>query len=509
MTERILTWSSSLRVRLIGTYVLVTVISFLFSLLLLMDPVEKFILKREEDMLGGIALTLGSTIRSPMEANEKDWDLDLKWTQRRCRRYLNYQLANVRIRVLDAKGRQLTDSQFTDSWDSWKIVRANRPRLAKRSEIVKAMHGFYGASMRDEAEDSDTPYTMYVAMPIFRTNPATGKQQVAFIMYLARPVESVRKNLAELRHWIEVSMLASLIMTIITGIVFSGHLSGGLRSAMQVARDFAAGKMARRMRATGRDEVGQLGAAFNQMADELQRHEQLRRDLLADVSHELRTPLTAISGCVDTLQDGALREDPAAAERFLGIIGKETERMQRLVNDILELSKLQAGVIAIPREPIPVRPLVEEAVEIARMSARQEGLVIRCEYCDDADPDELRVLGNEDRLAQALRNLLENARHHSPDGGAVTVTVEATPDVIIIRVRDEGEGIPAGDLPHVFDRFYRAGKNAKPGGNGLGLAIVREIMLAHEGVVAVDSIVGKGTIFSLQLPRVNEQLMNG
>ena len=110
----------------------------------------------------------------------------------------------------------------------------------------------------------------------------------------------------------------------------------GLQAAMRVARAFAAGKMDQRMHASGRDEVGQLGAAFNQMADALQRQEQLRRDLLADVSHELRTPLTAITGCADTLLDGALRDDPAAAERFLTIMARESGRLQRLVTDILE-----------------------------------------------------------------------------------------------------------------------------------------------------------------------------
>ncbi len=272
---------------------------------------------------------------------------------------------------------------------------------------------------------------------------------------------------------------------------------------MRLARAIAAGRMELRMREKGRDELGQLGKAFNQMADALQRQEQLRRDLLADVSHELRTPLTAITGCADTLTDGTIREDPEAAEHFLNIIQRESGRLQRLVTDILELSKLQTGTLDIPLRALPICPLIEDAVEVARLHARHDQLTIRYDEPVNQVSATLLVLGNEDRLAQALRNLLDNACHHTPAGREISVLVEATADTVSIRVQDEGEGIPPEDLPWVFDRFYRAGKGTKkPGGTGLGLGIVREIMQVHEGQVTVESTVGVGTTFRLHLKRV-------
>ena len=189
------------------------------------------------------------------------------------------------------------------------------------------------------------------------------------------------------------------------------------------------------------------------------------------------------------------------AERFLGIIVQESERLQRLVDDILELSKLQAGAVAIPRTPLAILPLINDAVEIARLHARQHAVTIRIEMPPGLTVDALMVLGNEDRLMQALRNLLDNALHHSPAGNTVTVSLETRETTLVIHVRDEGEGIPPEQLPWVFNRFYRAGKSPQAGGTGLGLAIVREIMLAHKGSITVESTLGHGATFSLHLPR--------
>ncbi len=184
---------------------------------------------------------------------------------------------------------------------------------------------------------------------------------------------------------------------------------------------------------------------------------------------------------------------------------KESERLQRLVADILDLSRLQAGAVPMPREPVALLPIIADAVEIARLHARHDEVNIAYQPPEE-DPDApLQVPANEDRLMQALRNLLDNGRHHSPAGGIVTVTVTVQAAEVIVSVRDEGEGIPPEHLPWVFDRFYRAGKGAKPGGTGLGLAIVREIMLAHGGSITVESTIGHGTTFSLHLPDMSHE----
>jgi signal transduction histidine kinase len=498
-----MTWLASLRVRLIITYVLVTAFSFGLLYLMIMNPVETFLRQREEDNLVAVAKTLGSTIRSPIECDDPAaFAQDLYWTYRRCRLFLRDTMPKTRFRILDSHGKTLTDSEYAGAWSEWMTKQRLAPSLKTHIEVRSAMLKSYGADTRFASSDTSRldSYRMFVALPIVRQG------QLAFIMYLDKPLDVVQVNLRYIRSIIRYGMFASALVTILVSILLSSHLSAGLQSAMQVARAFAAGRMDLRMRALGRDEVGQLGAAFNQMADALQRQEQLRRDLLADVSHELRTPLTAIAGCADTLADGALRDDPETAEHFLAIMHRESKRLQRLVADILELSKLRAGAIAIPLAPVAICPLIEEGIEIAHMRTAHRDVAITVEYPAECAGETLHVLGHEDRLAQALRNLLDNAQHHTPAGRRVSVAVEVQADAVVIHVRDEGDGIPAEDLPFVFDRFYRAGKGeTTSGGTGLGLAIVREIMHAHRGEVTVQSVTGTGTTFSLHLQRVQAE----
>lgn len=520
MLEVLLTWLTSLRVRLIVTYVAVAAFSFGLLLILLMGPISRFFRAREEEKLKVIGITLASTIRSSVEFSPVAFEQDQLWTLRRVQLYLTPMggdrenpLPNTHFRLLGTDGRPVMDSwypkapdeSYTQYWARWKVERERIASLRDFPEVLLAMRGHYAADTHGESPRKTLAGIgrMYIAIPIFRTPPSAKIARLAFIMYIDRPLDSVEANLLAIRRIIIYEMLGSLLITVLVSILLSSSLSSGLQSAMRLARAIAAGRMDLRMRDKGWDELGQLGKAFNQMADALQRQEQLRRDLLADVSHELRTPLTAITGCADTLTDGAIREDPEAAEHFLRIIQRESERLQRLVTDILELSKLQTGVLDIPLSPLPICPLIEDAVDVARLHARNDKLTIRYVAPDAEICDALLVLGNEDRLAQALRNLLDNARHHTPAERTISVLVEPSADAVIIRVQDEGEGIPPENLPWVFDRFYRAGKgNKQAGGTGLGLAIVREIMHLHRGDVTVESTVGVGTTFSLHLRRV-------
>jgi two-component system phosphate regulon sensor histidine kinase PhoR len=245
---------------------------------------------------------------------------------------------------------------------------------------------------------------------------------------------------------------------------------------------------------------------------EMKRLERIRRDFVANVSHELRTPLAAIGGYAETLLGGAL-DDPQRARRFLSIIERHSVRLGRLVGDLLTLSDLELGRTELRRVALQADDLVETTFEVLRNRAVQAGITLT----RDLAPDTPLLDADEDRLEQALVNLVDNAIKYTPSGGHVTVsacaadaaripelaTLPARDGFIELAVSDTGIGVPAEDLPRLTERFYRVDKarSRELGGTGLGLAIVKHIIQAHGGSMRIESELGHGTTVRLYLPR--------
>ncbi|MEW6193006.1 MAG: two-component system histidine kinase PnpS [Bacillota bacterium] len=229
---------------------------------------------------------------------------------------------------------------------------------------------------------------------------------------------------------------------------------------------------------------------------EQRRLEQLRSEFVANVSHELRTPLTAIRGFVETLRDGAI-EDPATASEFLKIIESETGRLEKLVEDLLDLSRLEDRRTVLVRQEVRLDEVVARVLPVFEKRAREQGLKLLV----DLPPDLPAVLGDPELLGQVFANLIDNALKFTPTG-EVRVKAVASPGWIRVDVEDTGIGIPKDSLPRIFERFYRVDKarSRASGGTGLGLAIVKHIVEAHGGKVSVDSELGKGSRFSFYLP---------
>lgn len=232
---------------------------------------------------------------------------------------------------------------------------------------------------------------------------------------------------------------------------------------------------------------------------DLRRLERLRRELTANVSHELRTPLTSIKGFAETLLGGAMR-DEATCRHFLEIIDKESDRLVKLVDDLLDLSRLEGKRISLELGQVDVGELVTETVARLRPLAGTRDFQLR-----PATP-EVIALADRDRLAQVLTNLLDNAIKFTPNGGCIAVGWRAANGEVEISVADSGQGIADADLPHVFERFYKAdrARASVPGGSGLGLAITRHIVEAHGGRIRVASTPGAGTTFTFTIPRDGE-----
>ena len=295
---------------------------------------------------------------------------------------------------------------------------------------------------------------------------------------------------------------------IVFGIRRARAISRPILALSHTATAFARGDLAARVEVKGRDEVAGLQRGFNEMADRMQAtmHQEAEqrslaeqalsanRELIANVSHELRTPVALIRGHLE-----ALESDPEAREAYLRIALRETDRLERLVEELFQLSRLEARQVVLDLAPFDAGSAVRSAVEALVEPARREsGLTLTAAVAEG----DLTAHGDRMRFEQVLLNLIRNAIHFTPEGGIVLVSAERRAGAIEIAVRDTGVGIGADDLPHVFERFYRAdhSRARASGGAGLGLAIAKEMIEAMGGTIAVASVPDEGSVFTIRLP---------
>jgi len=279
--------------------------------------------------------------------------------------------------------------------------------------------------------------------------------------------------------WIPYGTSAVAIgLALLTTLVLAHGTTRPLREMTAAARAMARGDYSRRVRATSRDEVGDLAHAFNLMSADLAAADQHRRELIANVSHELRTPITALQAVLENIVDGVAAADPATLRTALA----QTERLGRLVTELLDLSRIDAGVHALELTSFATQPFIDEVIAEARVVATGAGREVA--FTSSVAPTNGQAIADRDRLKQVLLNLLDNAARHTPDGGQVDVAVNSTGGCLVLEVRDDGPGIAPEERDRVFERFTR-GERATSGGTGLGLAIARWVVRLHRGTIAV------------------------
>jgi signal transduction histidine kinase len=303
-------------------------------------------------------------------------------------------------------------------------------------------------------------------------------------------VVSVGDN-AGITSWLTGLIAAVLALAMVQ--LLAHGMTFPLREMVDAARAMSAGDYGRRVTATSRDEVGELARAFNTMAEELAEVDRLRRDLVANASHELRTPLGALQATLENLVDGVETADPATLAAAL----RQVERLGSLVEQLLDLSKLESGAVPLERGPVAARPLLEEVVA----EWRQEAEARRLRLAVVVLPESLALRADHERIQQVLRNLVANAVRHSPDGGRLIVKAAAAGDHVELEVVDEGPGIAPGERGRVFERFYRADAARSGGGAGLGLAIARWIVELHGGAIRAEDAQPHGCRMVVELPR--------
>jgi signal transduction histidine kinase len=387
---------------------------------------------------------------------------------------------DVIVLLLDEEGRVVRD------------VVADPSMLDERFELPPLGPNFRdlyeGGHVTEEGQD-----LLFVAVPLPR--PFLPERLGATTVVVALPKDNAQSIIGDLTPRLLVAGFAGLGAALVVGLVLSRSIYQPLRRMTRAVRAVARGDYRQKVPVTGPTEARELAEDVNRMTDAVQGSQQTLREFLANVSHELKTPLTSIRGFSQAMVDGTLG-DRTGQERAARVIESESRRLLHLVEELLDLSRIESGQVEMARAPVRLEELFQHVADVFSLRSQESGVTLEIRPAQVPD-----VLGDFDRLEQVLGNLLDNAFRHTPAGGTVRLSArEAADGMVEVSVADTGEGIPPEELPRLFDRFYK-GESAGPlKGTGLGLAVSREIVRAHGGDIRAESSPDQGTRFVFTLP---------
>lgn len=403
-------------------------------------------------------------------------------------------------KTADYRATQVRGSLYVHYWSqnhSWKEVQPlvmQTARLSATHIILVATNGTVIGDSKEELLGIGN-YTNSSVTPIQLTEGQESLGVVYIIPDLAaEPYATFRELSASTSRFLLVGGSVAIAMALLLTFVLSRRMTSPIGALARAARRLGRGDLSQRVRLEGEGEVAALGEAFNSMAADLEYAEKLRRNMVADVAHELRTPLSNIQGYLEAIRDGVIEPDAVAIRS----LNEEASLLSRLVNELQELSLAEAGELKLVYQTEDIRNLVKQALPPWQRQIAAKEIALSLEL-----PDNLPLVTIDwQRVNEVLHNLLENAVAHTPKGGAINVAVNAKGKWVEVSVSDTGEGIPAEDLPHIFERFYRVDKSRAraTGGSGLGLTIARRLVEAHGGTITVESTLGRGSRFSFTLP---------
>lgn len=340
---------------------------------------------------------------------------------------------------------------------------------------------------------------LVVAVPI----PKSGGG-ISGAVILNAPVAETDQFMQHIYYYIGAAGLVAVILALLVVNRLTRNIVRPLKAMQETAGAMARGDYSTLVQVETGDEVGHLGLALNSLARDLAKYitelnqmEKLRRDFVANVSHELRSPLTIIRGYNEAILDGTI-DDPVLVQKYHRLMRDETVRLEHLINDLLDLSRLQAGKLDTNQDKIPLAAVVDSVVNMLKQQAEQKQVTLMDNTKEPLPP----VMGNGDRITQLLLIILDNALKYTPPGGTVTVSTFKEDAAVVLQVADTGMGIPAEDLPYIWERFYKVDKSHSraSNGTGLGLAIAEQIIELHQARAEVTSAPGQGTTFTIKFP---------
>ena len=352
-------------------------------------------------------------------------------------------------------------------------------KILKGETVIKKKH--YSSQLN--------AFVVFVGMPVITGDNVSG------MVLLFTPVAKINTALNQVYRIIWGTALFAFLLGGLVIFLTSRHLSRPLTTMKEAAAAIAEGDYSKEIAATNCDELDQLIASFNYMRERIQQVEKMRQELLANVSHELRTPLTSIRGFIQAILEGVVPEGDQ--EKYLKIAREEVDRLTRLVQDLLDLARIKSGSISLNKEPLDIGELAIKVATEFRLIAAAKNITVETD-------DGLVISGDRDRIRQVMINLLSNAVKYTEQNGQIQINVRRESGRAVLKVRDNGAGIPETELEHIFDKFHRVDKSrdAATGGTGLGLAIVKELVELHNGSAAAWSAPGKGTEITIELPLV-------
>lgn len=347
----------------------------------------------------------------------------------------------------------------------------------------------------------DFYHPTYQEQVLFVGIPIMEKGNVVGAVLISSAVSGMRDFILGVYIYIGLVMLVAIFLSLVLVSHFSKNTIAPILNMQKSAAAMAKGDYSKEIPIDGDDEVADLGRSLNSLAKDLnifvekmQTQEKIRRDFVANVSHELRTPLTIIGGYNQAISDGTVK-DQEKIKSYQGIIRDEVKRLERLIKDLLDLSRLQAGKVMLT-EKIPLDELVRDVVEKMQIKVQDKNINFNLNLTT------VQITGDGDRLVQLVIILLDNAIKYTPEQGEIVVKLEKIADRVVLEIRDTGKGIPAEDLPYIWERFYKVDKSHSrlDGGIGVGLAIAKEIVVLHKAQIKVASEIGKGTSICINFP---------
>jgi signal transduction histidine kinase len=386
--------------------------------------------------------------------------------------FRNLGVANARSIIVGPNGEVLADSRPS-------VEKPPQEIIAQIASIESKVEGSYGGIFNR---------WFYVGQPL-----GEGR---ALLLLAPRPSPIAAVGQEFLLPLILRAAVVALAASLVVAWLISRWVSAPLQNTAEAARSVAAGDYDKRLAPSGPDEAHSLATSFNEMLQQVQGNQQAMRDFVANVSHELRTPLTSIQGYAQAILDGTATDTKSAA----GVIHSESDRLGRLVEELLDLARMDTGQAPLDRKPVDLEEILAAIVERLKLKAAKKGVQLQNEA--NSIPS---LIGDGDRLAQVFTNLIDNALIHTDDGGKVRLTADTSSGWVSVHVDDTGPGIPPEELSRIFERFYQLDKarsGSGPRGAGLGLAISREIVEAHGGSLQAESVIGQGSRFTVRLPIV-------